>query len=262
MLLRRVTEHVRNQNWFAVFIDFIIVVAGILIAFQITEWNEARQDRAIEEDYKVLLIEDLDTIKTELENQIEHETFIIKHAANSLKILNSMTVQPQTDLFGQTLTLITGRRTLKLESPTFTEIKGAGRLTVIQNTGLRKEIITYFGDLSRSVTIVQKNNDYFVESFTAFLKESGIGIIALNQSSCEANSSAIPCAFSQHMKEAVKGEKTDSADVILKAPLDDPIWAQFRSHISYRAMGAVANLQRSKSILEETDMLSKKLEDK
>ncbi|MFK8032416.1 MAG: DUF6090 family protein [Gammaproteobacteria bacterium] len=33
-----------DQNWFAVFIDFLIVVVGILIAFQITKWNEARQE--------------------------------------------------------------------------------------------------------------------------------------------------------------------------------------------------------------------------
>jgi len=45
MLLRRLTQHVKTQNWFAVFIDFIIVVIGILIAFQITEWNEKRAEK-------------------------------------------------------------------------------------------------------------------------------------------------------------------------------------------------------------------------
>lgn len=46
MLLRRITKHVKEQNWFAVVVDFAIVVAGILIAFQITSWDEARQQRA------------------------------------------------------------------------------------------------------------------------------------------------------------------------------------------------------------------------
>ncbi|NOX93741.1 MAG: hypothetical protein GXP04_01200 [Alphaproteobacteria bacterium] len=45
MLLRRITEHVKAQNWFAVFLDFAIVVIGILIAFQITTWNENRVQR-------------------------------------------------------------------------------------------------------------------------------------------------------------------------------------------------------------------------
>ena len=44
MLLRSITKHVKDQNWFAVALDFFIVVAGILIAFQITNWSEARQE--------------------------------------------------------------------------------------------------------------------------------------------------------------------------------------------------------------------------
>jgi len=44
MILRSITKHVKDQNWFAVFLDFFIVVVGILIAFQITNWNEARLD--------------------------------------------------------------------------------------------------------------------------------------------------------------------------------------------------------------------------
>ena len=42
MLLRRLTKHVKDQNWFAVALDFVIVVTGILIAFQITSWSETR----------------------------------------------------------------------------------------------------------------------------------------------------------------------------------------------------------------------------
>ena len=44
MLLRSLTKHVKDQNWFAVALDFVIVVTGILIAFQITNWSEARQE--------------------------------------------------------------------------------------------------------------------------------------------------------------------------------------------------------------------------
>ncbi|MCA8900757.1 MAG: hypothetical protein KDA53_05850 [Hyphomonas sp.] len=46
MFLRRVTAHVKTQNWFAVVLDFVIVVLGILIAFQITNWNDGRKAKA------------------------------------------------------------------------------------------------------------------------------------------------------------------------------------------------------------------------
>jgi hypothetical protein len=42
MLLRRVIEHVREQNWLAVFIDFLIVVVGVFIGIQVANWNEER----------------------------------------------------------------------------------------------------------------------------------------------------------------------------------------------------------------------------
>ncbi|MBT8473784.1 MAG: hypothetical protein HKN14_11635 [Marinicaulis sp.] len=45
MLLRRITEHVKAQNWFAVILDFFIVVAGILIAFQVNAWSDRRADK-------------------------------------------------------------------------------------------------------------------------------------------------------------------------------------------------------------------------
>ncbi|MBI1393579.1 MAG: hypothetical protein GC152_12625 [Alphaproteobacteria bacterium] len=42
MILRRMIEHVRTQNWTAVALDFVIVVAGVFIGIQLGNWNEAR----------------------------------------------------------------------------------------------------------------------------------------------------------------------------------------------------------------------------
>lgn len=44
MRLRRITEHVKSQNWFAVGLDFVIVVVGVFIGIQVANWNDARQD--------------------------------------------------------------------------------------------------------------------------------------------------------------------------------------------------------------------------
>ncbi len=60
MLLRRITDHVKEQNWFAVVIDFAIVVFGILLAFQITEWNQDLEDKGLEREYLVRISRDLE----------------------------------------------------------------------------------------------------------------------------------------------------------------------------------------------------------
>ena len=44
MILRRIKAHVEEENWFAVGIDFCIVVIGVFIGLQVANWNEARSE--------------------------------------------------------------------------------------------------------------------------------------------------------------------------------------------------------------------------
>ena len=48
MILRRITQHVKDQNWFAVGLDFLIVVVGVFIGIQVANWNDARSDARAE----------------------------------------------------------------------------------------------------------------------------------------------------------------------------------------------------------------------
>lgn len=59
MLLRRVIEHVRDQNWTAIGIDFVIVVIGVFFGIQVANWNEARLTRAKAEVFTARLHADL-----------------------------------------------------------------------------------------------------------------------------------------------------------------------------------------------------------
>lgn len=47
MILRRMREHVTSHNWFAVWIDLLIVVLGVFLGTQVSNWNDARADRGI-----------------------------------------------------------------------------------------------------------------------------------------------------------------------------------------------------------------------
>ena len=60
MLLRRVIEHVRDQNWFAVGIDFVIVVVGVFIGIQVSNWNDARAFRERETELLIELRRELE----------------------------------------------------------------------------------------------------------------------------------------------------------------------------------------------------------
>lgn len=45
MILRRVIEHMKKQEWTAVFLDFLIVVVGVFIGLQVQEWSVARAEK-------------------------------------------------------------------------------------------------------------------------------------------------------------------------------------------------------------------------
>ncbi|MBY6204568.1 hypothetical protein [Halomonas denitrificans] len=61
MILRSLTRHVRDQNWFAVFLDFLIVVVGVFIGIQVANWNEARNNRSIAMGHLSEIAEDIQT---------------------------------------------------------------------------------------------------------------------------------------------------------------------------------------------------------
>ena len=49
MILRRFIQHVKEQNWFAVGLDVIVVIVGIFLGMQVTDWNDKRNDRIKEQ---------------------------------------------------------------------------------------------------------------------------------------------------------------------------------------------------------------------
>ncbi|MGD9966210.1 MAG: hypothetical protein AB7T59_06795 [Hyphomonadaceae bacterium] len=66
MLLRRFLEHLRKQPWTAIGIEFLIVVIGVFVASQVTEWSAAQADRRLGREYTARLVSDLEQ---DLENR-------------------------------------------------------------------------------------------------------------------------------------------------------------------------------------------------
>jgi hypothetical protein len=57
--LLRVAEHIRTQNWTAIGIDFLIVVLGVFVGIQVSNWNAAIADQRIAERYLVAIADDV-----------------------------------------------------------------------------------------------------------------------------------------------------------------------------------------------------------
>lgn len=85
MLLRRVTQHVKDQNWFAVGIDFVIVVVGVFIGIQVANWNDARTNEYREAEILETIYAELLEDRVEFQNGKESAMVTISSAAYVLE---------------------------------------------------------------------------------------------------------------------------------------------------------------------------------
>jgi hypothetical protein len=59
MIMRRVAARLKQQDWFAVAIEFALVVAGVFLGIQVANWNDARKEHALEAAYLERIAEDV-----------------------------------------------------------------------------------------------------------------------------------------------------------------------------------------------------------
>ncbi len=88
MLLRRITEHVKAQNWTAVGIDFVIVVVGVFIGIQVANWND---DRAVRQDQRAMLEQLYADLAPRMEGWLEANNRVaIEDDANERVVLDAL----------------------------------------------------------------------------------------------------------------------------------------------------------------------------
>lgn len=89
MILRSVTKHVKEQNWFAVILDLVIVVFGVFIGIQVSNWNE---ELARKEETTVLinrLLEDLAREQEVIAINMDYISIVKKYGITTLRGFNN-----------------------------------------------------------------------------------------------------------------------------------------------------------------------------
>lgn len=89
MILRRLSQHVKDQNWFAVALDFVIVVLGVFIGLQFANWNEARSFDRLERNYLVQVKDEVELNRRVTEAQIAYVDTVVDTGKRALAYLDS-----------------------------------------------------------------------------------------------------------------------------------------------------------------------------
>ncbi len=153
MILRRLTEHVKAQNWFAVGIDFLIVVLGVFVATQVANWNSARAERA-HADYLVgALHAEFKGIESELETSLENITRYQAASRSLVKALRDGGVPPDDaevkDLILNSINL--GRPSPR--SAVYLQMVSDGDLRLIRNAELSAALIRFDQRIERNAFV-------------------------------------------------------------------------------------------------------------
>lgn len=141
MILRRLTQHVKAQNWTAVALDFVIVVVGVFMGLQVQEWNTVRKDK-IE---AVLTLDRLEDDFTRINERAARSLALHEASlAATARIINGIAAG-RLDLNGlaEDLSLSTRGATPPGPSTTFQELKSNGRIGLIENLELRSQLSDY-----------------------------------------------------------------------------------------------------------------------
>ncbi len=156
MILRRMIEHVKAQNWTAVALDFVIVVMGVFIGIQVSNWNAARADRAAEAQYLDRLHEELELTAERLDVDLGWQ---IENAQRLRFVIESLRrcdlAEKDRDEFALGL-FVAGKLNLPmLVDTTLEELKSSGRMNIIQDKQLRSGLI----DLQRRFQVSASHID-------------------------------------------------------------------------------------------------------
>jgi hypothetical protein len=150
MILSRLSKAVREQNWFAVVLEFVIVIAGVVIGFQVTAWNAARVDQARETAYIERLRDDFVDIENTTRGGIESYTEMFEAADRIMAFIESGEAEPADDAtFRSDLSSILLGTIPPPRSTTFREMESAGQLSLISDPELRETLIEIDALLAR-----------------------------------------------------------------------------------------------------------------
>jgi len=142
MILRRFTEHLKEQNWFAVGLEVIVVIVGIFLGMQVTDWNENRKDHNDGQDFI---------------SRIHNEVLAVEQTSNRVRERRLNLISPLDSaaviIFDKNKSgILTDEQCFALgtshyfniaisDLPSFVELMSAGRVAILEDHQLRTALI-------------------------------------------------------------------------------------------------------------------------
>lgn len=147
MVVRRISEHVVGHNWFAVFVDLVIVTIGVFIGIQVSNWNAARLERGEARAYQAQIIDDLVANEQELAERAAYYRQVRSHALAAMQALEAPA--PRGESFLVDSYQATQVSPIRMERSAYDEMIAGGMAKSFADPAIRRRLSSYYAGTER-----------------------------------------------------------------------------------------------------------------
>jgi hypothetical protein len=165
---RRIRQQRLTDNKFSKYLlyaigEIILVVIGILIAFQLNEWNDHRKQIILEDEYYCRLLDDVKLDKQQIQNLLElAEKRLVASNKSVRLLLNDRSKKVD---IGSQITLSTKAIYSDFEpnNSAYEDLKSGANLNIISDKSIIKALNHYFNSVKELKSIIIINGKHAVD---------------------------------------------------------------------------------------------------
>ena len=169
MFLRRISAHIRGENWSTVVLDLLVVVVGLFLGLQIDTWWEGQKEARIESTYLQEIREDFELNKSSLHEQISGAEHIIR----SMIVLHeqSTLVEPSLSVveLNEKFSSINNMPSFVIVTRAYDNLTGSGDLKLLRNRQLKNLLAAYYAAADLTAVVQSTHEMELVQTFQPYI---------------------------------------------------------------------------------------------
>lgn len=143
MILRRIREHAGHHNWFAVAIDLLIVVLGVFLGTQVSNWNNDRLAHEAGDTYRGRIASDLQTNIQDMQGRAAYYAQVRAFGLQALGEIDS-TAPISDEQFLIAAYQATQIYPRPMTRAAYDEVLAAGAINTLGDASIRQRISGYY----------------------------------------------------------------------------------------------------------------------
>jgi len=147
MILKRLRKEAAQQNWLGVAVDLVILILGVFLGIQVSNWNQDRLDRAEGKEYRRQLYLDLESNQRDLAFRMHYEGQLLRHAEAALAALERPVGERPGDFIISAYEA-SNHVPQPVRRATYDEVMSAGKANFVGDRMLRERIANYYNGMA------------------------------------------------------------------------------------------------------------------